>query len=447
MKKIHTIGIEKVLLFCGFSLALTLAGAWQYSHNVSEAEKISRVQNGIGTCFARVTQTFTAAMIRDLNSPYLKRDFMALSDECVAQGTKATGLGISTLPKAAKFFNDLVTEVYWFHEKVVKVLAQSLGTNAEVPPLTSISEKYAKVESLKLDLQDQLDLIGGQYREARLRDQILVGVAFMLFIGSLLVLALKELAVLKNKRATEMQALTLLNTGNAQIGAMVDQLISNGLEAQGMHVSAQVFRDYHGAVLERMATRTSFDQPNSMEQVTHEPTTSASPREVVAAVSVPVTPEMDARKILTAQAVRLKASMEVQEATVLADAELVSQIIQAFGQRFSSGKVQLQGVRVGDNYQVKVIAENVCFNASELNYVTQTDASMQGVDVNIVLGMDLIRDNNIQAQIKNRTNEVGVVAGAEAIFTLPSAPSRTLMNVVRGKKKDLARTLSPAEFN
>ncbi len=156
---------------------------------------------------------------------------------------------------------------------------------------------------------------------------------------------------------------------------------------------------------------------------------------------------MDARKILTAQAVRLKASMEVQEATILADAELISQIIQAFGQRFSSGKVQLQGVRVGDNYQVKVIAENACFNASELNYVTKADASMQGVDVNVVLAMDLIRENSIQAQIKNRTNEVGVVAGAEAVFTLPSVPTRSLMNVVRGKKKDLARTLLPAEFN
>jgi hypothetical protein len=446
MKKIHSVGLEKIFLFCGFSLALTLAGFWQFQHNVSEAEKLSRVQNGVGTCFSRVTQTFTAAMIREFTSPYLKRDFMALSDECLSEGTKSAGIEIGTFPKAGKLFNELVSEVYWFHEKVVKVLGASAGQPNVQIPLNAISEKYAKVETLKLDLQDQLDLISSQYREARLRDEILVGVAFLLFMASLGVLGLKEAALLRHKRAVESQALSLLNAGHSQIGAMVDQMVQKALTGQGMPISAQVFADYHGSVLEHLAFRLNAHQAPVAVEVKAESVLVEKIQEPAVVIKA-TDADVDARKLLTAQAVRLKASMEVQEAFITADAEALAQLLQAFGQRFSSGEVHLLGTRDGDNYCVRVLADNICLNAAELNYVSSLDASMEGVDVNVVIAMDLIRESGIEAQVRNRTNTTGAIVGAEAMFNFPVNTGRTLVTVVKGKKKDLAKSMAPSLFN
>jgi hypothetical protein len=324
-----------------------------------------------------------------------------------------------------------------------EVLAVTAGNpNAQVP-MQAITEKYTKVEGLKLDLQDQLDLMSTQFREARLRDEILVGSAFFFFIISLSILGLREISSLRQKRWIENQALSLLNTGHSQTGGMVDQLVQKALTGQGMLVTAQVFTDYHSGVLERMATR--FSAPLFEEKVE-----AAAPivEEVIEeSAPVQVEAEIDARKLLTAQAVRLKASMEVQEATIVADAEVVAQLMQAFGQRFASGKVNLTGKREGERYVVCVEASDVCLRASELEYIHGKTHQMDGVDVNVIIAMDIIREANVDAVIRNRMNAEGVIIGAEAVLSFATNSNRTLVNVVRGKKKDLARTLGPSQFN
>jgi hypothetical protein len=444
MNKLHNLGLEKILLFCGFTFALTLVGFWQFQHHAAESEKLARVQSGVGTCFARVTQSFTAAMIKEFSSPYLKRDFMAMSDDCLREGTKTAGIKMEAFTKANKVFNELVSEVYWFHEKVIKVLGATAGNPNTQIPMQSITEKYTKVEGLKLDLQDQLDLMSNQFREARLRDEILVGSAFFFFIISLSILGIREVASLRRKRWIENQALSLLNTGHSQTGAMVDQLVQKALNGQGMIVTAQVFTDYHSSVLERISVRTSV--PLFEDRIE----TSAA---IVEEISEPIIPviqhesEIDARKLLTAQAVRLKASMEVQDATIVADPEVVAQLMQAFGQRFASGKVNLTGKREGERYVVCVEASDVCLKASELEYIHGKTNRMDGVDLNVIIAMDIIRETHVDAVIRNRINAEGVIIGAEAVLSFATNTSRTLVNVVRGKKKDLARTLGPSQFN
>jgi len=447
MKKIHSLGLEKILLFCGFSLALTLAGFWQYQHNVGEAEKLARVQSGVGTCFSRVTQSFTAAMIRENSSPYLKRDFMALSDECLTEGTKAAGIDLATFPKAGKLFNDLVSEVYWFHEKVVKVLAITVGNGNAQPPLTAISEKYTKVEELKLDLQDQLDVIMGQYREARFRDEILVAGAFLLFMLSLGLLGVKEAGLLRHKRQVESQALTLLNAGHSQVGAMVDQMVQKALKGQGMPIAGQVFADYHAGVLEHLATRFSAQATGVQVDAFTAPVEETKPSVVEVMKAAPEM-EIDARKLLTSQAVRLKAQLEVQEGQVSADPEVLAQLIQAMGQRFTGGDLVIKGVRENDFYRVSVCVTGQCFNAAELNYVTRADAEMDGVNVNVVIAADLLRESAVRSQVQNvAAPNGGPIVGAEASFIYPVMNARTLTTVVKGKKKDLAKNLAPSLYN
>ncbi len=446
MKKLQTIAVEKILLFCGFSLALTVIGFWEFHSNVSMSEKLARVQTGVSTCFSRVNQTFTAAMIKDINGPYLKRDFMALTDECLKEGAKASGVDMSTLPKASVYYNELLSEVHWFHEKVVKVVGAQAG-GVEVP-MNAINEKFMKIEELKIDLTDQLDSVYGQYREARLRDELLVAAAFMMFMGSLFIFGLKELALLRHRREMEHKALSLLNTGSARAAAMVDQLVQKALAGQGMPVTAQVFTDYHTTVLEQMSFQPLPQRVRETKiEETKSPEISTVAADVTEVMNQDEPTNVDIRKLLTNQALRLKASMEVQDGEVTVDPEVLAQVIQAFGQRLVFGDLKLQGLRSTDKYEVKLNATNLCFNVHELNYIADTTSSMEGVDVNVLIAMDLIRDNGLEALVKNRLGNDGAIIGAEVIITLNANPNRTLVNVVKGKKRDLQQKLNEVTFN
>ena len=444
MKKLQTIALEKILLFCGFSMALTIVGFWEFQSNVSMSEKLAKVQTGVSTCYTRVNQTFTAAMIKDFNGPYLKRDFMALTDECLKVGSKAAGVDMSSLPKAGQYFNELVSEVHWFHEKVVKVVGAQAG-GVEIP-MNAINEKYMKIEELKLDLTDQLDSLYGQYREARLRDELLVSAAFFMFMGSLFIFGMKELTMLRHRREVEHKALALLNTGSGRAAAMVDQLVLKALNGQGMPIAAQVFNDYHTTVLEKM----SFQPLTPLKAKLAE-----APEVILEKESTPLmTPAeetkdhlVDIRKLLTNQALRLKASMEVQDSDVSVDSEVLAQVIQAFGQRLIFGDLKLKGTRVNDKYEVKLEATNLCFNVHELNYIENTNSSLEGVDVNVIIAMDIIRDNDLEAKVLNRLGADGGTIGAEVIITMSANSCRSLVNIVRGKKRDLQQKLSESSFN
>lgn len=460
MKKLPSLTLERILLFSGFSLALTVAGFWHLRQNVNATDHLAALQQGVSTCFARVTQTFTAAMIRDLRSPYLNKDFMALSDECLREGAKTAQVDLTLMPKASRLNNELVSETYWFHEKVQKVLATAPLNPKEAFNLTGVSEKYAKIEGLKLDLADQLDVALVQGRAARVRDEFLMGGAFCLFMAALASLALRQGRTMRAMREIEKQALSLLNTGTANVGAMVDQLLGRALTVAEMPVTLRVFRDYHGDMLERVtgqrpvaptqSTTAEAQAGTTVDETTFvTPTTTPAPTQATASATVTtetpvegaVVAGVDVRKILVNQATRQKISMDAQDAQVVADEESVGQVLQSMGQRYHGWGPRLNGVS-GDNlYTIRLSADGVCLNSSELEYAARVGASTQGVDVNIVMAVDLAREEGLVFHIANCKAEDGSIKGSEAVLELPMVSNRNLTSVVRGKKRDLAKGL------
>lgn len=451
MKKLPQIGLEKILLFSGFTLALTMAGFWHLRQNVHMAESLATFQQGISTCFARVTQTFTAAMIRDLRSPYLNKDFMALSDECLREGAKSSRVDLTAMPKAARLNNDLVSETYWFHEKVMKVMGATPLNAKEPMPMNGVSEKYAKIEGLKLDLADQLDIALGHARSASMRDEILMGGAFCMFMAALALLAMRRARAMRVLRDIERQALALLNTGNANVGAMVDQLLGRALNASELPVTLRVFRDYHGEVIENMATRATgrvvIDEAAPLESdatsaIAHSvPETAPATIELAAEVEAATPHSIDVRRLLINQATRMNISLDVQDGMAIADEEAVSQVIQSMGQRFAGWNANLTGKCQENLYVINIKAEGVCLNSTELEYASRVGAKVEGVDVNVVMAVDMAREVGLYLRINNTLGSDGSIAGSEAVLELPLLPNRSLTNVVRGKKRDLVGQL------
>ncbi len=448
MKKLPPLSLEKLLVLCGFSLAVTVAGFWHHHQNARMTQRMGVLQQGLGTCFARVNQTFTAAMIREARSTYLQRDFMSLSEECFREGVNASREALAYAPKLHRLYNDLISEAHWFHEKAIKAVGNPLAIAREVTPLNALQEKYGKVEGIKLDLADQLDAAMGSLQAARGRDEVLVGSAFFVFLAALGALAMREVRRLRALRAVEKQALSLLNTGNANVGAMVDQLVSRALAGQGMNITLQVFRDYHGDLLERMHGTSEEDAvpaPVTLAPVAaSEPAATAPVSAAADADFADTNEEVDIRRLLVNQATRLRAPLDVQDAMVPADGETLAQVLQVMAQRFQGWHVRLSGTRADNTYQVGIDAEGVCLNSSELEYASTTGASNRGVDMNVVMAVDLARAAGIPLRLENRVGEDGSIAGARATMDLAMPNARTLTAVVRGKKRDLERRMGGA---
>jgi len=87
------------------------------------------------------------------------------------------------------------------------------------------------------------------------------------------------------------------------------------------------------------------------------------------------------------------------------------------------------------------LGDGVCLNSAELEYASNVEASLDGVDLNLVQALELARGAGIVAHARNRRGADGSIAGAELVLELPLVAGRTLNQVMSGKKRDLVARL------
>ena len=132
-------GIIGLVLLGVFSLLTTnifQAGA--------KIESLSLLTNGLGTCFYRANQSFTAKLL-GAGGGYITREFFNGTEECFAEVL----IGLSKvqgkeLQGAKKRLNTLTSEVHWFHQRLSKK-----------------SNKFTRGRALELDLKTRFQKMEG----------------------------------------------------------------------------------------------------------------------------------------------------------------------------------------------------------------------------------------------------------------------------------------------
>src|SRR5690606_32143091 len=238
MKKLLSISPTKIYLACGLGLAVTIGAFWHHQMNQSKLDRLNVLSQGTGTCFNRVSQTFTAFMIKDTSSQYLTNAFMGLSNECLKETVAATAPFRTEVGKGFETLNQLVSEVHWFHEKISKVTSVST-------PLNQITERFGKMEGLKTALADNVDEIMTELRDVQVNDEYMMGAGLILFVMAISMLSLQDFARIQRRREIEREALNTMKSGSANVGAIVDQLVEKALFTEGYGVISQIFKDYH----------------------------------------------------------------------------------------------------------------------------------------------------------------------------------------------------------
>ena len=462
MKKILSLSPSKILIFCTLGLVMTLGAFWHHQSNQNQLDKLSVLNQGVSTCFTRISQTFTAMMIKDIRSPYLDRGFMSLSDECLSETIKGINPFRKNVGKGYETLNQLISEVHWFHEKVNKLHEPMLKDQNLNAPLTPLSNRFSKMEGFKVSLLDEIDATNAKIREVQMNDEFLMGAGLIIFVIALSLLSLQEFSRIQQQKEIEKNAIKLLKSGNANVGSIVDQLVDRALTTQGMPVTAQIFKDYHEDLLEHApAVAAHADDRPVLETRKEEAKVEAAP--AVAAAAAPVTtapveaPVVERASlkeaVVSVQNVHPKQLLETSEvrdvqlsANFEGLVELMNAAINHLATRNAQGKkIQLSNQTHSDKSVINVFLAGSTFGAHELEFCSQANASAAGIEMNLVILREIAAEAAASLHLENKVDRAGHITGMNIRFVVPRAPkesrAKNLVSVVKGKKRDLRQEL------
>lgn len=446
MKKLLSLSSAKIYMACGLGLLMTLGAFWHHQTNQTQLDRMNVLNQGVGTCFNRISQTFTAMMIKDIQSPYLNRDFMSLSDECLNETIKGINPFRKDVGKGYETLNQLISEVHWFHEKVLKIHAPMLAGKQLDASLAPFSDRYGKMEAFKVNLVDEIDATNSHIREVQMNDEILMGAGLIIFVLALGLLSLQEFNRFQLQREIEKEALNLLKAGQANVGAMVDRLMERALLTQNMPVTAQIFKDYHGDLLERMMakapaaneTRATEEKEEKIEETMAVPGHKTSLKEVLVSIQ-----NIQPKELVHATEVR-----DVQLAVPYESFEQMmnAAINQLAARRQDNKKIMISNQIHSDRSVINLFLAGSTYTASELEFASNEKfITGDSIDMNMIILKEMVNESGATWNLENKTDRNGTITGMNIRLIVNRVPaaqrSNKLVSVFKGKKKDLTREL------
>lgn len=451
MKKLLGVSSPAILMLCGLGLFMTLGAFWHHQSNQFQLDRMNILNQGVGTCFNRISQTFTAMMIKDTQSPYLNRGFMSLSDECLNETIKGINPFKQNVGKGYETLNKLISDVHWFHESVARIYGPKASADAASAPLNPLSAKFTSMENLKINLVDEIDETNARIREVQTSDEVLMGIGLLVFVISLSLLSLKEFNRIQIRKEIEAQSLNLLRSGQANVGAIVDQLVERGLTSQRLFVTAQIFKDYHGDLLERSAARSTYHEEKEVMEVTNEEASFSVPE-----VRTDEGPKTSFKEIMVSlqniNAKDLIQATEIREVQLAVGFEGFEQMMNAainklVSRRVDNKKIMISNQVHSDRAIINLFMGGSTFTATELEFSQNSNnVSADAMDMNMIILKEMAAESNIAWFVENKTDRSGNITGMSFRFTVnriqkEKSSNKNLVSVVRGKKKDLTREM------
>ncbi len=228
-----------------YTLQLVLLGTvvgtgFLISENTKMYQKVLNFEGGVGTCFQRVNQTFTAKIINDQSSVYLTQNFQNLTEECMAEGLIAAEDILKKVDGATlKKFTTLASSIHWFHEEIL-----SVGGNAftgKTKTQSNPSERFEKIEILKDDVFEGTDALKASLNQAN----DVLKLAFTSLMGLLCVSVLIELFRQTKRRLVnnrfELEAQSELFDYAVLNNERTVDILNNSLQNNELHYCSKLF--------------------------------------------------------------------------------------------------------------------------------------------------------------------------------------------------------------
>lgn len=226
--------LKEKRIFLTIGLLASSFIAFEVSHYYSkQSNTLSNLKEGLGTCFGRVSQTYTAKMLGEKASNYLGSGFMAQTEECFSEALSILEADFEySLASTYKLLNTASSDAHWFHEKVnSETSAKFVGSDIQV---NNFGPRFRSIEDAKFSILETM----GDFKEVLVRRADNSRMAFWLLLGLSLVFLVMD--VLGRKQGVlmteylEAQAQELNNRYSRLPKDQVEELIENSLENNGL---------------------------------------------------------------------------------------------------------------------------------------------------------------------------------------------------------------------
>lgn len=142
-------------------LGVLLGLAWYLASTGLKIKKLSVLSDGVGICFTRVAQTYTAKLLGS-ESVYLNQRFLGDTQECFADAVMEAEekFGQDLISVNSKL-NTLASDVYWFHERVNSKGSKFVAGRASN---VRVGARFEKMEELRDDIIEGI----GKHRQQQI---------------------------------------------------------------------------------------------------------------------------------------------------------------------------------------------------------------------------------------------------------------------------------------
>ncbi len=217
-------------------------------NSASNRSDIYRLNSGIDICFQRISQSFTALMIRDLSSAYLSKDFHSVTGECfneVARNLSSVNANKNILTSV----NNLKSDFYWFGQKVTKIQGMLQESDMDLSK-SNITQKYYELYSLKSEIEDSLSQVGEQnYDSLGLSKWASYISVFIMFLASMAFLLKKKITLTRESELLTQLESSMENDYETK-SRLIDQILNENLSKKSAKMITNMFRKLEGELVE-----------------------------------------------------------------------------------------------------------------------------------------------------------------------------------------------------
>ncbi len=422
VKKLTVIG-----MLCLSSIAVSIG---YQQMNVDKVKSAVSLKSGLGTCFERVSQSFTALMTKNIKSSYLSQAFLTTTSECISDANTVLGnISDDVSKKSAQLLNQFGSDYYWFSQKALKLktLISSSDVNLES---SNIVQKYFTLDDLRsnfsIELTKSVDRINKKNTQLLFVAAISFGAFLLSFITFSFIQRKRDLFI----RKLDVNAKDLLSTNIEKDKA--ERLIKD------------LFYKLKTKNIDLL-----YNQINKeLSTLDDIPVVTPIPKVKSTNLSDSISKHLEAlNSKISSYAIHIDMK-NVKNFNVKGSEELVDQIVfhaLNYACDFSKEeRVKLNTSLLGGTAIFKIKLNKHCFNSDELDYLNNSKQINSTVNLDLRLLKELTENLEGSFAVRNNIDTTKNITQSEFefIFSVPSIRKTTTTKIMKGSKKDILRQMS-----
>ncbi len=441
----------------GVSVALVLGFSLLGQSLASKQSGLYQLSNGLGICFQRVNQSFTALMIKDLSSEFMTKDFKATTGECFSELSSAFAAKSLMTGAIKTKLDNIMSDTHWFSEKADRVA--KLSRNEEISlSQSNIINKYIEIEQLKSSLDE---LVLEKAKSLGNGSQLLLValvLSQMLLCASFFYLFIKRKILSKDLNQIEKE-IKQTRVGARDSDLIVQKILKKLFMALDIPNTHAFVGQYHQSLVEENYKLSDHlvrvNSLNAMEKT--------SDRHSIGALeSTRDLDPIDFNHSLSAviDKVRGKAFNHgividtdvVDQFMIRSEAESLNQLLfsilnfsmDSSLEHNEGRKVEIKGKPLGGMAYCKFKIAGFCFNDEDLDVINGAEVS-SSTNINLAILRELVVDANVKLGVKNKhnsemnTNESEIELIFERALGVEAKKENT--RIVKGSKRDIRKFL------